>query len=121
MARNEVKTDSWVRDLLKVANIPFTEQRGGTKELDEAFKTASKALSGKAGYPDFCAVVKDFVFVFENKADIDKHCKLDRKGCIDLENADSVKHYAANGTIHYGKHLAKHANYKKIIAIACKW
>lgn len=118
MARNEVKTDSWVRDLLKVANIPFAEQGGGTKELDEAFKTASKALSGKAGYPDFCAVVKDFVFVFENKADIDKHCKLDSKNCIDLENADSVKNYAVNGAIHYGKHLAKHTNYKKIIAIA---
>ena len=118
MARNEVKTDSWVRDLLKVANIPFAEQGGGTKELDEAFKTASKALSGKAGYPDFCAVVKDFVFVFENKADIDKHCKLDSKNCIDLENADSVKSYAVNGAIHYGKHLAKHTNYKKIIAIA---
>lgn len=118
MARNEVKTDSWVRDLLKVANIPFAEQGGGTKELDEAFKTASKALSGKAGYPDFCAVVKDFVFVFENKANIDKHCKLDSKNCIDLENADSVKSYAVNGAIHYGKHLAKHTNYKKIIAIA---
>lgn len=118
MARNEVKTDSWVRDLLKVANIPFAEQGGGTKELDEAFKTASKALSGKAGYPDFCAVVKDFVFVFENKADIDKHCKLDSKNCIDLENADSVKNYAVNGAIHYGKHLAKHTSYKKIIAIA---
>lgn len=118
MARNEVKTDSWVRDLLKVANIPFAEQGGGTKELDEAFKTASKALSGKAGYPDFCAVVKDFVFVFENKANIDKHCKLDSKNCIDLENADSVKNYAVNGAIHYGKHLAKHTNYKKIIAIA---
>ncbi|MDY5822285.1 MAG: N-6 DNA methylase [Helicobacter sp.] len=118
MARNEVKTDSWVRDLLKVANIPFAEQGGGTKELDEAFKTASKALSGKAGYPDFCAVVKDFVFVFENKADIDKHCKLDSKNCIDLENADSVKNYAVNGAIHYGKHLAKHTNHKKIIAIA---
>ena len=107
-----------MRDLLKVANIPFAEQGGGTKELDEAFKTASKALSGKAGYPDFCAVVKDFVFVFENKADIDKHCKLDSKNCIDLENADSVKNYAVNGAIHYGKHLAKHTNYKKIIAIA---
>ena len=118
MARNEVKTDSWVRDLLKVANIPFAEQGGGTKELDEAFKTASKALSGKAGYPDFCAVVKDFVFVFENKANIDKHCKLDSKNCIDLENADSVKNYAVNGAIHYGKHLAKHTSYKKIIAIA---
>ncbi|WP_285818307.1 HsdM family class I SAM-dependent methyltransferase [Helicobacter bilis] len=118
MARNEVKTDSWVRDLLEVANIPFAEQGGGTKELDEAFKTASKALSGKAGYPDFCAVVKDFVFVFENKANIDKHCKLDSKNCIDLENADSVKNYAVNGAIHYGKHLAKHTNYKKIIAIA---
>ena len=107
-----------MRDLLKVANIPFAEQGGGTKELDEAFKTASKALSGKAGYPDFCAVVKDFVFVFENKANIDKHCKLDSKNCIDLENADSVKNYAVNGAIHYGKHLAKHTNYKKIIAIA---
>ncbi|STP12410.1 adenine-specific DNA methyltransferase [Helicobacter mustelae] len=118
MARDEVKTDSWVRGLLEVANIPFTEQGGGIKELDEAFKTASKSLSGNAGYPDFCAVVKDFVFVFEDKADVSKHCKLDPEGCIDLENADSVKNYAANGAIHYGKHLAKHTNYKKIIAIA---
>lgn len=118
MARDEVKTDSWVRDLLKVAKIPFTEQGGGTKELDNAFKTASKSLSGNVGYPDFCAIVKDFVFVFEDKADIDKHCKLDSKGCIDLESADSVKNYATNGAIHYGKHLARNTNYKKIIAIA---
>lgn len=116
----EVTTDAMVRNFLKSAKIRFLEKGEikENKELYNAFKTASKSLSGHAGYPDFCAVVKDFVFVLENKADIDKHCKLDSKGRIDLGKADSVKHYAANGAIHYGKHLAKHTNYKKIIAIA---
>ncbi|STQ86828.1 hypothetical protein [Helicobacter muridarum] len=53
MARNEVETDSWVRDLLKEAQIPFKEQKGGTEELDNAFKLLLKPLMAMQGIQIF--------------------------------------------------------------------
>ena len=47
MAKKEVKTDLWVRDLLKEAGIELDPQGSSIKELDDALKTASK--SGRRG------------------------------------------------------------------------
>lgn len=118
MAKNEVKTDFWVHSLLQNAGISADPQGSSVKEINEALKSASKSLTGNAGYPEFTAVIKDFLLVIEDKADIDKHIKLDSNNCIDLQNPQSVIAYAVNGAIHYAKHLAKHTNYTKIIAIA---
>ena len=41
MAKKEVKTDLWVYDLLKDAEIELDPQGSSIKEIDDALKTAS--------------------------------------------------------------------------------
>lgn len=115
MAKKEIITDYWVRDLLKEADIELDPQGSSILEIDNALKTASKSGSGKVGFPEFVGVVKDFLIVIENKASISKHIKLDDKEliCLDPKN---VKDYAINGALFYGKHLAKNTSYKKVLA-----
>ncbi|OIT23859.1 class I SAM-dependent DNA methyltransferase [Glaesserella parasuis] len=116
MAKKEIKTDLWVYDLLKDAELDLCPQGSDIAELDNALKTASKAQKGKAGYPEYCGVVKDFVIVIEDKADTANHIKHNDKALI-CQNATSVRDFAVNGALHYGIHLAKNTSYKKIIAI----
>ncbi len=115
MAKKEVLTDFWVYELLKEANIDLHPQGSNIKEIDNALKSASKAGSGKVGFPEYCGVVKDFLLIIENKADVSQHIKRNDKGVICNEVA-SIKNYAINGALFYGKHLAKNTSYKKIIA-----
>ncbi|KGQ42376.1 class I SAM-dependent DNA methyltransferase [Gallibacterium anatis] len=116
MAKKEIKTDLWVHSQLTEAGLNLSAQGSEIKEIDDALKTASKSRTGNVGYPEFCGVVKDFLIVIEDKADIAKHSKKDDSGLIAQDTA-SIKDYAVNGALHYGLHLAKHTSYKKIIAI----
>lgn len=116
MAKKEVKTDLWVYELLKDANIHLTPQGCDIKEIDDALKTASKSQTGKVGYPEYCGVVDDFMIVVEDKADLSHHLMLTDKGLVDL-SIKSVREYAVNGALFYGLHLAKNTTYRKIIAI----
>ena len=116
MAKREIKTDLWVYDLLKEAELNLCPQGSDIAELDKALKTASKAQTGKAGYPEYCGVVKDFVIVVEDKADTADHIKRDDNNLI-CQTTTSVKDFAVNGALHYGIPLAKNTGYKKIIAI----
>lgn len=116
MAKKEINTDFWVRDLLKEADIKFDAQGSCVKEIDDALKTASKNGTGKVGFPEFIAIVKDFLIVIENKADVSFHIKKDEKNLID-ESVSSIVNYAVNGALFYAKHLAENTNFKKIIAI----
>lgn len=115
MAKKEVITDLWVYEMLKEANINLHPQGSNIKEIDEALKTASKAGTGNVGSPEYCGVVKDFLLVIENKADVSQHIKRDDKGLI-CNKVASVKDYAVNGALFYGLHLSKNTTYKKIIA-----
>lgn len=115
MAKKEVKTDLWVHELLKEANITLEPQGSSIKEINEALKTASKKGTGNVGFPEYCGVVKDFLLVIEDKADVAYHLCRDDKGLI-CQQVKSAKDYALNGALHYGLHLAKHTSYKKVIA-----
>ncbi|WP_035987301.1 class I SAM-dependent DNA methyltransferase [Leptolyngbya sp. KIOST-1] len=115
MAKKEAKTDFWVHGLLKDAGIELEPQGSTILEIDKALKTASKSGSGKVGFPEFVGVVKDFLIVIENKADLAKHIKLDSKGLISLVAKD-VQDFSVNGALFYGQHLAQNTLYKKIIA-----
>jgi len=115
MAKKEVATDLWVNDLLKEANIKLDPQGSTIKEINEALKSASKSDTGKVGFPEYVGVVKDFLLVIEDKADVSNHIKRDSKDLI-CSNIKSKKDYAINGALHYGKHLAKNTTYKKILA-----
>ncbi len=116
MAKKEVKTDLWVYELLKEANISLSAQGCEIKEIDDALKTASKSKTGNIGFPEYCGVVKDFLIVIEDKASIEKHIKRDTNDLICTETK-SVKDFAVNGALFYGLHLAKNTSYHKVIAI----
>ena len=51
MAKKEVLTDLWVYELLKEAKINLSPQGSNIKEIDNALKSASKAGTGKVGFP----------------------------------------------------------------------
>lgn len=63
MAKKEIRTDLWVYDLLKDANIKIDPQGCNIKEIDEALKTASKRGTENSDYPEYCGIIKDFVIV----------------------------------------------------------
>lgn len=113
----EKNTDFWVADLLKEAELrqSLSSQGSDILEIDKALKTASKKKNGKIGKPEFVGVVKDFLIVIEDKADVSNHIKRDEKDLI-CQRVESTTNYAVNGALHYGLHLAKHTDYKKIIA-----
>lgn len=115
MAKKEVVTDLWVYNLLEEAKVKLEPQGSTIKEIDDALKTASKNGTGNVGFPEYVGVVKDFLLIIEDKADLSKHVKLDDKGNISTKKKD-IKDYAVNGALFYGQHLAKNTTYKKIIA-----
>ncbi len=100
---NERLTEEIVReeirkyDPLTYGKIQSWEQIIDHKDIAKLLKTASKADSGKPGFPEF--VIRfierpEFVIVIECKADISDHCSKNapfnpKKYCI-----DGVKHYA---------------------------
>ena len=115
MAKKEVRTDLWVFTLLNEADIHLDPQGSTIKELNDALKTASKRGTGKAGFPEYVGVVKDYLLVIEDKADLSHHVKLDSKGLVSMETSD-ITDYAVNGALFYAKHLVKNTSYKKVIA-----
>lgn len=96
MAKKEIKTDLWVYDSLKQAGISLDPQGSSVKEIDEALKTASKRGTEKVGFPEYVGVVKDYLLVIEDKADISKHIKFDDKGVIS-QDISAVTDHAVNG------------------------
>lgn len=116
MAKKEVRTDLWVYELLKEAGISLDPQGSSIKELNDALKTASKSGKGNVGFPEYCGVVKDFVIVIEDKAEIAKHIQRNSEQLICRESK-SITDFAVNGALHYGIHLAQKTSYNKVIAI----
>jgi type I restriction-modification system DNA methylase subunit len=114
MSKKEAKTDLWVYSLLQEANIEVDPQGSSIKEIDEALKTASKSGKRNVGYPEFVGVVKDFIIVIEDKADVAKHIK--KEDSVISTKVKDIKSYAVNGALFYGQHLAKNTSYKKILA-----
>ncbi len=116
MAKKEVKTDLWVAAQLDDCHIPFDAQGSNVKEINEALKSASKRGTGKTGYPEYVAVIGDFVLVIEDKADVDKQLKLTDAGIIDT-SVKAVTDYAVNGAYFYAKHIAQNSSFHKVFAV----
>ena len=115
--RKEASTDLWVYDLLKEANLDyFTPQGSDIKEIHRALKTASKSGTKNVGFPEYTGVVKDFLIVIEDKADLSFHEARDEHNLLKEDTSSNVN-YAVNGALFYGKHLIKNTTYKKVIAI----
>jgi len=115
MAKKEVLTDIWVYNMLKEADIKLDPQGSSVIEINNALKTASKSGSGKVGFPEYVGVVKDFLIVIENKANLSNHIKLDKNGIISISKKDVINN-AVNGAFFYAKHLIENTSYKKVIA-----
>ncbi len=116
MAKKEVKTDLWVASQLNDCGIRFDAQGSEVKEINDALKTASKRGTGKIGYPEYVAVIHDFVLIIEDKPDTNKHCKYTESGLIDTQTK-AVTDYAINGAYFYAKHIAQNSTFKKLFAI----
>ena len=116
MAKKEVKTDLWVARQLDACKIEFDAQGSNVIEINEALKGASKRGTGKAGYPEYVFVVKDFVVVIEDKSSISKHEKLTDVGVLSLEQKD-VADFAVNGAYFYAKHIAQNSSFRKVFAV----
>jgi type I restriction enzyme M protein len=116
MAKKEVDLDLWVAKQLEETEILYKAQGSNVKELNEALKTASKRGTGNAGYPEYVAVIGDFVLVIEDKADLDKHVNLTEDGLI-ATDTKSITDYALNGAYFYAKHIAQNSSFKKVFAV----
>lgn len=116
MAKKEVKTDLWVAAQLDKCKIQFDAQGSGVKEINDALKSASKRGTGNVGYPEYVAVVGDFVIVIEDKADINRQIKLTDTGIIDT-SIKAITDYAVNGAYFYAKHIAQNSTFKKVFAL----
>lgn len=114
MAKKEAKTDLWVYDLLKQANLNLEPQGSSIPEVDAALKTASKKGTGHSGRPEYVGAVKDYLLVVEDKANLSKHKKLEDNGNLSMD-VNAIVDYAVNGAVFYGQHLAATTSYKKII------
>lgn len=116
MAKKEVKTNLWVYSQLCENKIEADAQGSNVKEIDEALKTASKRGTGNVGYPEYVAVIDDFVLVIEDKADVTQQINLTDDGLI-ATDVKSVTEYAVNGAYFYGKHIARNSSFKKVFAV----
>jgi type I restriction enzyme M protein len=115
--KKEASTDLWVYDLLKEAGLRhFTPQGSTIKEIHEALKTASKSGTGNVGFPEYIGVVKDFLIVIEDKANLSFHEARDENNLL-MEDVESRVNYAVNGALFYGKHLIHNTSFKKVIAV----
>lgn len=115
MARVEGSTDLWVDHLLNDSKIDLDYQSSHMKSIDNALHTASKKLNGKSGYPEYVGVVKDYLLVIEDKADISNHVYTDHD-VITTDDPMVVPKYALNGALHYARHILERTSYKKCFA-----
>jgi len=114
MAKKEANFDLYIHGLLKEVEIEATAQGSTVPEINNALKSASKSQSGSVGYPEFVAVVKDYVLVFEDKPDRDFLClKEDDKISLSVE---ATQKYALNGALFYANKIVEQTAFKKVFA-----
>jgi len=114
VAKKEANFDIYIHGLLKEAGIEATAQGSTVPEINDALKTASKRQTGKVGFPEFVAVVKDYVLVFEDKPDRDFLC-LKENDEISLSVVATEK-YAVNGALFFAKKILENTSFKKVFA-----
>ncbi|QEY35505.1 N-6 DNA methylase [Caproiciproducens galactitolivorans] len=114
MAKKEANFDLFIHDLLKEAGIRADTQGSNILEIDNALKTASKHQTGKTGFPEYVAVVRDFVLVMEDKADRTNLCLMEN-GQIS-QSVAATTDYAVNGALFYAKKIIEQTSFKKVFA-----
>lgn len=115
MAKKEANFDLYIYELLKEANINADTQGSTIKEINEALKTASKKQTGSVGFPEYVALVKDFVLVMEDKPTRAALCLCDGDK-IDL-TTEAAQNYAVNGALFYAKKIIEQTNFNKALLL----
>lgn len=115
MSKKEANFDLYLHDLLVEAGIQADTQGSNIVSINDALKTASKHQTGKAGFPEYTAVVGDFVLVMEDKADRANLCLKEADGAISM-TVQATTDYAVNGALHYAQHILQKTTYKKVFA-----
>lgn len=98
MAKKEVKTDLWVARQLDDSKIKYDAQGSDVKEINDALQSASKRGTGNAGYPEYVAVVKDFVIAAKNLATEMTNYNVEEKD-LQGETAITVEHIENNTSV----------------------
>lgn len=120
MSKKEKNLDIFISKLLDNAKIKYSADGSSIKEINIALKTASKKGTGKVGFPEFVGISNDFIIVIENKVNLDKHANyLDDEETELATDIKSLKDFAENGALHYGKHIVEHTSFKKVFAFGC--
>ena len=117
MSKKEANFDLYLHDLLVEAGIQADTQGSNIVPINDALKTASKHQTGKAGFPEYTAVVGDFVLVMEDKADRANLCLKEADGTISM-TVQATTDYAVNGALHYAQHILQKITYKKFLRSA---
>ncbi|MGI6173387.1 MAG: hypothetical protein ACOYI8_05740 [Christensenellales bacterium] len=115
MAKKEANFDLYIHDLLVEAGIHADTQGSTIAPLNEALKTASKQQTGRAGFPEYVAVVRDFVLVMEDKTDRANLCLLEADGSVS-QTVMATTNYAVNGALFYAKKIIEQTSFKKVFA-----
>lgn len=114
MAKKEANFDLYIHELLVEAGIRADTQGSNVFEINNALKTASKHQTGKVGFPEYVAVVCDFVLVMEDKADRANLC-LFEDGQIS-QTVTATEDYAVNGALFYAQKIIEQTAFKKVFA-----
>jgi len=115
MAKKEANFDLYIHRLLSDAKIDAEAQGSEVVEIAAALKKASKRQTGNVGRPEFCAVVKGFALVLENKSDRSSLRLDDSEGKLSL-SVDATMNYAVNGALWYAQTIVKQTHFKKVFA-----
>lgn len=120
MSKKEKNLDIFISKLLDNAKIKYSADGSSIKEINDALKTASKKGTGRVGFPEFVGISNDFIIVIENKADLEKQSNFVNEDTAEYKtDVKSLKAYAENGALHYGKHIVENSNFKKVFAFGC--
>ena len=117
---NERELDLFIGKLLDSAKIKYTPNGSNIKEIQIALKTASKAGTNKVGFPEFVGISNDFIIVIEDKADVEKQANFVNEAEAEYKtDIKSLKDFAENGALHYGKHIVENTSFKRVFAFGC--
>ncbi|MGB5943862.1 MAG: N-6 DNA methylase [Leeuwenhoekiella sp.] len=120
MSKKEKNLDIFISKLLDAAKIKYSADGSTIKEINDALKTASKKGTGRVGFPEFVGISNDFIIVIENKVDLEKQANFVNEDAAEYKtDTKSLKDYAENGALHYGKHIVDNTNFKKVFAFGC--
>lgn len=120
MSKTERELDFYIGKLLDLAEIKYTPNGSGIKEIEVALKSASKSGTGKSGFPEFVAKTGEFIIVIEDKKDLNKQVNYENGNeNILATDTKSITTYAENGALHYAKEIVAKTNFQKVFAFGC--